>query len=256
MSGTTAVARPSTAAGFAGAVVLFLAAANLPYAWLMTHFGYDDILREPSPAILHAFDRGGDALVLAWLAFALGALLFIPVALGLRRLVAERGVDGASAAMLGVLSAVAQAVGLLRWVFVVPALAATYVDAAGDAAQRAAVLSTFEAIHRLAGMVVGEMLGQLLLTAWTVLAVRDLHQAKIVPPWLLWMGAAIAPLWILGQTELLHAVVDAVPSIEVTPAAFMLWEAWLAAVAAAVVLRTRPAAAAAAAAAHAARIGK
>jgi hypothetical protein len=253
MPGTAAVARPATAAGFAGAVALFLVAANLPYAWLVTRFGYDDILREPTPVILQAFDRGGDALVLAWLAFALGALLFIPVALGLRRLVWECGVDGAGAAILGVVSAVAQAAGLLRWVFVVPALAAAYVGAAADTAQRAAALATFEAIHRFAGMVVGEMLGQLLLAGWTVLAVRDLRQARIVPRWLLWMGAAIAPLWILGQTELLHAVVAAVPAIEVTPAAFMLWEAWLAAVAVTVVLQTRPTVAAVA---HAARIGK
>lgn len=253
MRRTAADVRPATAARFAGAVALFLAAANLPYAWLVSRFGYDDILREPTPAILQAFERGGDALVLAWLAFALGALLFVPVALGLRRMLSECGVDGAGAAMLGVVSAVAQAAGLLRWVFVVPALATAYVDAAADTAQRAAMLAIFEAVHRFAGMVVGEMLGQLLLAGWTVLAVRDLHQARIVPRWLLWIGASTAPLWILGQTELLHAVVAAVPAIEVTPAAFMLWEAWLAAVAATVVLQTRPAAAATA---PAARIGK
>jgi hypothetical protein len=243
MRGQVPVIRPATAAAFAGAVALFLAAANLPYAWLVARFGYDDILREPTAVILRAFADGGDALVLAWLAFALGGLLFIPVALGLRSLLRECGVDGGGAAMLGVVSAVAQAAGLLRWVFVVPALAAVYLGTEADAAERAAALVSFDAVHRYGGMVVGEMIGQLLLAGWTLLAVGDLHRSGVAPRWLLWMGAAIVPLWILGQTELLHTVVAAVPAIEVTPAAFMLWEAWLAAVATTVFLHARHAAA-------------
>jgi hypothetical protein len=242
MRGPAAVVRPATAAWFAAAVALFLVAANLPYAWLMARFGYDDILREPPAQILRAFDSGGDALVLAWLAFAIGALLFIPVALGLRRLLEERGVDGDGAAILGVASAVAQATGLLRWVFVVPFLAATYVRPETEAAERVAILVTFEAVHRLGGMVVGEMIGQLLLAGWTAISIRHLYASGLVPHWLLYVGSMTLPLWLLGQTELLHSVVAKVPAIELTPAAFMLWEAWLAALAAAVLMHARRAA--------------
>jgi hypothetical protein len=240
MRGYVPVAQPALAARFAGAVVLFLIAVNLPYAWLVARFGYDDILREPAAVILRAFASGGDMLVLAWLAFATGALLFIPVALTLRSLLLERGVDGGGAAMLGIASAVAQAAGLLRWVLVVPALATMHAGAEGDAATGAAVIMAFEVVHRFGGMVLGEMIGQLLVSGWTFLSILGLWQSGLAPRWLLWVGATTVPLWFVGQTELLHAVVPTVPAIEVVPAAFMLWEAWLAAVAVAVLVRRRP----------------
>jgi hypothetical protein len=213
------------------AIVLFLVAVNVPYAWLVANFGYDDILREPAARILETYSSGGPALVLAWLAFSVGALLFVPVALEFRRLLAGQGVDDGGAAILGVGSAIAQATGLLRWVLVVPSLAAEYVQPEAGDAVRAAIVVTFDVVHRFGGMVIGELLGQLLLAAWTALTVRALWKAAQLPKWLLASGAATVPLWLLGLTELLHDVLPSLPSIEVTPAAFMLWEAWLAAVA-------------------------
>ncbi len=68
---------------------LFLVAATVPYSWLIAHFGYDDILREPTPVILRRFQAGGAPLVWAWFAFALSALLFIPLALAVDRLTAD-----------------------------------------------------------------------------------------------------------------------------------------------------------------------
>jgi len=236
-SATTLAARPTQAAVLALAIALFLVAANVPYAWLIANFGYDDILREPTAVVLGRFGDGGSALVLAWLAFAVGAMLFIPVALGIRRLLLAHGIDDHGAAILGVGSAIAQATGLLRWVLVVPSLAETYTAPQSTEPARAASVIAFDAVHRLAGMVIGEMLGQLLLAGWTALTVWHLMQARLVPRWLLLIGAVTPPLWLIGQTELLHEVVPAVPAIEVTPAAFMLWEAWLAMVAMAILVR-------------------
>lgn len=213
------------------AIVVFLVVANAPYIWLIEHFDYDDILREPARVILDRFHEGGDALVLAWFVFAMGSLLFIPVALGLGAVFKARGLGGNGAELLGVTSAAAQAVGLLRWVFVVPALAATYVARDSSAAMREAVVITFDAVHRFGGMIIGEMLGQLLLTGWTGLTLLQLRTSGMVPTWLLVFGTLTLPLWVLGQTELLHQVMPSVPAFELVPAAFMLWELWLAVVA-------------------------
>jgi hypothetical protein len=219
------------ALALATVVAVFVAAANVPYAWLIQNFGYDDILRESTAIILNRFHLGGDAMVLAWLAFAAGALLFIPVVLVFRRLLRQRGIDDDGASILGIASAVAQATGLLRWVFVVPALATTYVDPRSSEALRQAVVVTFDSLHRFGGMVIGEAVGQLLLAGWTALTVRHLVRVRLVPSWLSLVGAIIPLLWLIGQTELLHAVVPAVPSLELAPIAFMAWEAWLVAVA-------------------------
>ena len=218
-------------------VVLFLVAATVPYLWLIAHFGYDDILRAPTAVILRSFHAGGAPLVVAWFVFAMSALLFIPLAFALDRL-GEAGARGLpSAVPLAVASAVAQCIGLLRWVLVVPGLSSAYVDPGATAATQAAVVVVFEAVHHYGGMVIGEMVGQLLLAAWTLLTGWRLARSGALPRWLCWAGSATVPLWVLGQTELLHQVVPSVPLYEVVPVAFMAWEAWLAALA--VVLAVR-----------------
>ena len=55
----------ATKRGLAGAMLLFLVAATLPYSWLIEHFGYDDVLRQPAADILTKFHAGGAPLVLA-----------------------------------------------------------------------------------------------------------------------------------------------------------------------------------------------
>ena len=99
-------------------------------------FDYPDILRRPPNQIFAAFAAGGGGeLVLTWYAFVLAALLFVPVsmayALGSGRL--KTGAELAmAAAIIGALAGLLQAMGLLRWVLVVPGLVATK-DAAGFA---------------------------------------------------------------------------------------------------------------------------
>lgn len=221
----------------AASLIVFLVAATLPYTWLIEHFGYDDILREDAAVILQKFHAGGAPLVLAWLAFGMSSLLFIPVARGMQRLLSAYGLSDGGAAALGIASALAQAIGLLRWVLVVPALAATVADVRSSQATRDATLVVFDAVHRYGGMVLGELVGQLLLAAWTGLVAFALYRSRAVPRWLAGIGLLTLPLWLVGQTELLHGVVPAVPSIEVIPIAFMAWETWLAAIAVSLLLQ-------------------
>lgn len=220
-----------TRIGVALAIVVFLVAATVPYLWLIEHFGYDDILREPTPVILARFSAGGVPLILAWFGFAMSALLFIPVGVGVTRLGAAPGAPDTALATLGIASAVAQAIGLSRWVLVVPGLAASYLDPASTPWSREMLVIVFDAVHRYGGMVIGELIGQLLLAGWTALAAWQLMRQRIVPAWLAAIGMATVPLWILGQTELLHEVAPSIPALEVIPVAFMAWEAWLAAIA-------------------------
>lgn len=232
---STSPAAPADAPGLrarlALAIVAFLIAATLPYLWLTEHFGYDDILREPAATILVNFHQGGAPLVAAWLAFAMAGLAFIPVAMSLQRLATAHGKVGHGVLILGICSAVAQTVGLLRWVLVVPALASGYADPASTPARQEALLAVFDATHRFGGMVLGEMVGQLLLAGWTAGVALQLWRARVVPRWLAAAGALTVPLWLLGQTELLHPVLPALPLVEAAPLAFIGWQAWLAALA-------------------------
>ena len=106
------------------AMIAFAVAANIPFTLLVDRFGYDDILREPPLDVLEAFRRGGPELILIWLAFALCALAFLWVSDWVGRAIREAGgVWPGWAATAGAATAVAQAAGLSRWVFVIPGLA-------------------------------------------------------------------------------------------------------------------------------------
>lgn len=216
----------------AGLILLFVAIINVAFALLVKSFGYDDILREPAALILTRFDAGGELLILTWLMFAVGSLLFVPIALLLPGELDIESRGGVSAtAALGVISSILQAIGLLRWVFVVPALAASYSSTDASEASRTAALSNFQLVHQYGGVVVGEFLGQVFLVAWTIGTCAALLRSGPTLRWLGWAGLLTVPLWILGFSELLATVMPSVASLELAPFAFMAWEAWLASIA-------------------------
>jgi len=146
--------------GTAAALAVLALAVNGPFSYLGATFDYPDILRHPATEILQAFTAGGNALILAWYAFALAALGFIPVGLAhamARGRIQAEPVLAISAAITGALAGLTQAMGLLRWVMVVPELAKT-----GDA-------QGFLLLHAYAGVAVGEHLGMILTAAHVAL---------------------------------------------------------------------------------------
>ena len=215
-------------------LVAFLVLANVAYAYLVVNFGYDDILRESVATILQTFALGGPGLVLAWAAFAWSALVFVLAAclVGMA-LSARHGQFAWMATAAGAASGIVQAVGLFRWVFVVPSLATAYGAADAGSAEQAAVVQTFNALNQYGGVAVGEHLGQILLVAWTVGVAAACWRTGGALKWTSLIGMATVPLWIAGQTELFATVIPQTPLIEVTPIAFMLWMAWLLALASA-----------------------
>jgi len=147
------------------ATIVFAIAFNVPFATLSSIFEYPDVLRRPAGEILSLFHSGGAGLVLVWHAFALMALLFVPltIALSLRRdrLMLWPGL-AIGAAIAGSLAGLTQAIGLWRWVFVVPALAATHADPGATEAARASAEATLGLINLYGGVAIGEHIGQLL----------------------------------------------------------------------------------------------
>lgn len=197
-------------------VILFILTLNVPYAALIEIFGYDDILREPTATTLAAFRTGGTPLLLAWLGFTVGALLFAPLAPLLDRAI------GLRPGWTGVASAVAQTVGLARWVFIVPILAEAQKDA--PPALMATIDLVYRAQHQMFGTFLGEILGQTLLLFWT--ARYSLGLLHLNRPLAL-LGMLTLPLWVLGLSEPLATVFPALIVIETTPLAFIGWQVWL-----------------------------
>jgi hypothetical protein len=220
------------------AIGAFLIVANISYLYLVANFGYDDVLRQPAALILESFAAGGAELIAAWTAFAWSALIFVLAACLIGKALAQRhGQIVWMATIAGAASGIVQAAGLLRWVFVVPSLATAYPSA--HPVQQLVLAENFTAVNQYGGVALGEHLGQMLMVAWTIGVVAACWRAGGLLRWSSFIGMLTVPLWLIGQSELFATVIPALPSIEATPFAFMLWMLWLLALGGAIAFQAK-----------------
>ena len=205
-------------------------AFNLAFGLLAARFDYPDVLRKPTGEVLAEFHAGGTPLVLLWWAFALTALLMVPLVVLL-----SHAIPDADSALLsvtttvGVLAALVQFLGLVRWPFLVPYLARTAADPGTSEARREAVDVVFQSFNRYLGVAVGEHLGYGLTGAWTTLAGIGLTQSSAAPGWLGVIGTVIGPILMLCSLEFVggHEPGGWKLAERITPAAYVAWSLWL-----------------------------
>src|SRR5215218_260614 len=87
---------------------------NVVFFALARSFSYPDILREPTDVILKRFAAGGPRLVATWYIFAMTALLALPTAFLMQAVFADQPQLAAASVIMGTLSGLVQAMGLLR----------------------------------------------------------------------------------------------------------------------------------------------
>jgi len=190
--------RRVTGALFVVGVAAFALAATV----LSMTFDWPDILREPPGVVLPAFVAGGTSLVWTWFATAwtyailLVPILLLPTALGRRDDPALR-----AATFVGATSVVLSLLGFLRWVFVVPPLADSYVT--GDATTQAAVGAAWTAQHQYGGALLGEHLGQLLVIGWSVTVAVVILRTRALPSWVGWAGLLASGFYLFNQGDIL-----------------------------------------------------
>ena len=97
-----------------------------------------------------------------------------------------------AATLVGAASVLLSVIGFLRWMFVVPALADSYM--AGDATTKAAVAAAWMAQHQFGGALIGEHLGQLLAIGWSVTVSALALRTGMLPRWVGWTGLAASAL--------------------------------------------------------------
>lgn len=221
--------RPATVA--AGVLLIALPLAfNATFALLAARFDYPGILRRPTEEVLDRFRAGGSALVLLWWAFAMSALLFVPLAV-----LVSGALDGAGptlrglAATMGVLAAAVQFLGLVRWPFLVPYLARATAEPDATIARKDAVDLVFQAFNRYLGVAVGEHLGYLLTGAWSVLVGIAMLPDTVVPGWLGIAGIVIGAVLAVCSLEFVGPFEQAGWRLAgtLTPIAYTAWSLWL-----------------------------
>ena len=202
---------------------------NIPYTLLIMNFDYPDILRQPTAEILTKFQAGGDTLIYTWFAFAWVGLPMLFGAIMLKQILTDEHAPFLeTATTLGVIGFIVQVVGLLRWVFVVPALARLYTDPAADSATQAAVAAVFTAVHQYGGVILGEHMGQFLIILWMSMISGIMYKSKMFSKWVAVLGWVASAIYILAQTELLATAIPTVPVIDWAGlVGSLLWLVWM-----------------------------
>jgi Domain of unknown function (DUF4386) len=154
-----------TAASLLIAVPLIFTAG---FTGLQMTFEYPDILRRPAGEVLTRFAAAGADLHVYWYAMMFAALLMTGAAVAAGLHFWKR--DNLLAALsigAGVLAGLVQALGLLRWVILVPALAAAYVAPGASEMDKSMAVALFDAANHYLGMGVGEHFGYFFTAIWT-----------------------------------------------------------------------------------------
>ena len=208
-------------------------AFNATFILLQRAFSYPDILRKPTDEILRRFKDGGAPLRRLWYVFALSAVLFTPVPVLVQQ-VFEPDAPWylLVGTVIGVLAGVVQFLGLMRWPFLVPTFADIYTAPESSQATRDSVAVAFQAFHRYAGVALGEHLGYLFTSVWTLLLCLAIIQTTVVNPLFGWLGIIPALGVFVGVFEetgfKAAGVINAI--------SYLLWSVWLVALGVALLL--------------------
>lgn len=186
-------------------LIAFALAFNLPYVWLALTFDYPAILRRPPATILAIFSDGGPHLILTWAAFTAAALLFAPVAVGVAAVTRRPGDSSSAIAALGIAAGTTQAIGLSRWVYAVPALAATW-TASSEPVARTSIETAFTTLHQFAGVGIGEALGQSLTAFWLIGVALGQHSHPR-------FGRKVAALGLIGGLALIFGLIEGLATV-------------------------------------------
>lgn len=190
------------------------------FTGLQMSFRYPDVLRHPAGEVLTQFAAGGADLHLYWYAMFASALALIAAAISTGLLYWERDrlVAGLSIGF-GALAGLVQALGLLRWVILIPGLASHYVAPGATEMSQAMDAAIFDFANQYLGAGVGEHVGYLFTALWTatvsLLLLKD-HRILAVSGLVTAAGVAFGLLEPAGVA--LAATVVAI--------AFSLWAVW------------------------------
>jgi Domain of unknown function (DUF4386) len=136
---------------------------------LMPSINWPASLDEKPAVILPLILEQAGPVFAGYSSYVLHALLLIPLAVTLRSTLKMSPVLGGMAVALGVLAGLAKALGITRWIFLMPGLAAAYTNPEASAVTKDTIAVVFDAFNAYAGGV-GETLGVGIFTGlWTLL---------------------------------------------------------------------------------------
>jgi uncharacterized protein DUF4386 len=168
------------------------------FSYLAAKFNYPEVLDGRAADVLPALLATGDAGRAVWAIYALLPLFFIPAAVGAFHALRARSEGMMRAAIsFAAVSAVAMAVGLMRWPSFHWELARAW---AADPGIRPALDAVFNAANTYLGNYIGEFLGELCFSVFFLLAASAMMKTGSgFPRWIGWLGIITGAAGLIGM---------------------------------------------------------
>lgn len=197
---------------------------NVFFTLLQVTFEYPAILRKPTDYVLRQFQAGGNFLIFNWYGMVISAILFIPLAVLMSKILDRENSTLLKLAMnVGIVAGVVQILGLIRWVFLVPLLSNLYLDPTASSGTREAVNVVFQTFNTYAGVAVGENMGYLFTGGWTILISLYFFMGEIKKPLLGGLGLGGGLLILAGMLEPLGFELAGTLNVF----GYIVWSVWL-----------------------------
>jgi hypothetical protein len=190
------------------------------FSYLAARFRYPDVLDGRAADVLPALLATGDGGRAAWAIYALLPLFWIPAAVGAFHALRARSEGPMRAGIsFAVVSALAMALGLMRWPSLHWELAQAWVT---DPSVRPALDAVFNGTNRYLGNYIGEFLGEFCFSVFFLLSATSmLGRDSGFPRWVAWLGIITGTAGLLGMFRNVTAAVA--PIAEVNNYLLPLW---------------------------------
>ena len=194
-----AVSFPPLSRLTAGLMVVAVLGFLLPFGYLLVGLHFTD---QPAAVSFDLFHHNSGAISLAYYLLALDGLLVMFVVVLLYRLLAGRtNLTLLVAALSGVVGGLMQAIGDLRWPFLLPTLTHAYFASDVTPVAQQSLSFIFQAVDQLLGVVLSEHLYYLFMGLWTLLIGWHLTRSVLVTPWLGWLGYGTGIAFLVCSVE-------------------------------------------------------
>ena len=198
---------PSTGPGETGSrltgVLLILSVVGffLPFVILLFGLGFLD---QSASVALSIFHQQSATVLLSFYGYVWGGLLLSLAVLLLYHVLQSHGGQRLIlriATVCGVLGGMMQAVGDIRWPFLLPSLDAAYFDPHASQATRAAIEVVFQTVEQTGGVGLSEHLYFLLVGAWSLLLGWSIVRSSSFDRWIGWVGIVGGCFFFVGSVE-------------------------------------------------------
>lgn len=210
---------PQGLSGTSGLLLLQFVTMWTAFFILAPAINWPASLDDPPSVMLPMILDQSTAVFAGYLSYLIHALALIPLAILLRDTLRLDGAMGRMVVALGVLAGFAKAFGIVRWLFLMPWLAAAYTDPSATPATQAAIEVVYGAFNAYAGGV-GELLGVgFFAGVWTI--VISVAVLRIGWTWIGYAG--------FGAAALLFSTLLSVVGIEsplMLTLSGILWQFW------------------------------